>query len=105
MSSSSDQNDNKALPREYNPRWKGYVYIIISSLVCISSTSSLTADLHQGQWATAIAFSSITFGISMLVLLFDRFQCCINVFNYTKACDGKLEGMVLVFFVILWIVT
>jgi hypothetical protein len=99
---SSDQKDAK--PREYNPRWKGYVFIIISSLVCTSSSSSLTPDLHQGDWATAIAFSSITFGVALLVLFVDRFQCCTAAFNYTKALDGKLEGSVLGFFVILWIV-
>jgi hypothetical protein len=100
---SSDQKDAK--PREYNPRWKGYVFIIISTLVCISSCSSLNMDLKQGPWATAVAFASMTFGVSLLVLFFDRFQCCTAVFNYTKALDGKLEGYVLGLFVILWIVT
>lgn len=97
----SDQKDAK--PREYNPRYKGYVFIIISTLVCLSACSSLAKDLHQRQWKTAIAFSSITFGVALLVLLFDRFQCC-TFFNFTKAFDGKLEGYVLGLFVILWIV-
>ena len=94
--------ENTSKP-EYNPRWKGYVYIIISSLVALSSISNVPKEVTRSHWATSVAISSITFAVSLLILAFDRCQCN-KKFNFMKAYDGKVEGSVLILFVLFWIV-
>jgi len=101
--STSTTKENQNNKPEYNPRWKGYVYIIITSLVALSSISNVPKEVKRGHWATSVAISSITFSVSLLILAFDRFQCC-KSWNFTKANDGKLEGYVLLLFVLFWIV-
>lgn len=100
-SDSKKDNQNKV---EYNPRWKGYVYIIITSLVALSSISNIPKEVKRSHWATTVGISSITFSVSLLILAFDRFQCCNSKCNFMKAKDGKLEGSVLLLFVLFWIV-
>lgn len=100
MAASDNKDNNKP---EYNPRWKGYVYIILSSLVALSSISNVPKEVKRSHWATSMAISSITFSVSLLIIIFDRFQC-FKMCNFTKAADGKVEGCVLLFFVIIWIV-
>eukprot|EP00544_Gedaniella_sp_CCMP2646_P006393 CAMPEP_0202485730 /NCGR_PEP_ID=MMETSP1361-20130828/4495_1 /ASSEMBLY_ACC=CAM_ASM_000849 /TAXON_ID=210615 /ORGANISM="Staurosira complex sp., Strain CCMP2646" /LENGTH=367 /DNA_ID=CAMNT_0049114701 /DNA_START=148 /DNA_END=1254 /DNA_ORIENTATION=+ len=88
---------------EYNPRWKGYVYILVCSLVALSSICNVPKEVKPSHWATTVGISSTTFSISFLILLLDRCQC-FKFFNYTKAADGKVEGWVLLFFLLIWIV-
>lgn len=101
VSKAAKENPNNK--PEYNPRWKGYVYIIVTSLVALSSISNVPKEVKRGHWATSVAISSITFSVSLLILAFDRFQCC-KSWNFTKAYDGKLEGCLLLFFLLFWIV-
>lgn len=103
MAASNDKNssDNKV---EYNPRWRGYVFILVTSLVALSSISNIPKEVKRSHWAVSVGVSSITFSVSTLILLIDRCQCFKNKCSYQKLYDGKLEGIVLLLFVLFWIV-
>jgi len=96
----------QAPPPEYNPRWKGYTFICLTSLVCFSSVSTIviTKSGITGNTQVAVAFGVFTFLLGFLVILLDRTQCFIDKFDYTKAMDGKFEGCTLLLLNILWIV-
>lgn len=93
MSSTESSEQPKA--REHNPRWKGYVYIFFSSLVSFASI----ADAQVGDRDVGIAFGVLTCTLSLVILALDRFAGI----NFGKALDGKLEGFMLLFFVMWWI--
>jgi hypothetical protein len=79
---------------EYNPRWKGYTYILLSSLINFAAVSSVpVADISvQGRRGVALSFSVVTFVYSLVVLLTDRLQIGMEQINYMKLWDGALEG-------------
>lgn len=102
MAGPETSKDNQKI--EYNPRWKGYVYIIVTSLVALSSISNVPKEVKRGHWATTVGIASTTFSVSLLILAFDRFQCCKDKCNFAKTWDGKLEGSVLLLFFLFWVV-
>lgn len=117
--SSSSKNNNEY---EKNPRWRGYLYILIGSLVNWASVSNVDEDWHadyQGSRSGSLVFGIITFALVIIILVYDNCQSffwkhCIksddndekNVdkYNFTKAMDGKAEGGVLLFFTLWWII-
>ena len=116
---SADNNTKKkppSKPTEFNPRWKGYLYIMISSLVNFASVSNLDVaadDSFRGAYVFSLLLGVTTFIGAVLILVTDRFQSCCTTsnsdnnedrLNYTKCLDGKLEGYTLVAFTIWWII-
>lgn len=94
----------KEKPPEFNPRWKGYVYLGLTSLVNFASISSIERWERQRYWAASMAFGLLTFAIAVLVLMQDRSQRCLESFHFTKAKNGNVEGGTLLFCVLWWIV-
>lgn len=88
---------------DQNPRWKGYIYIILTSLVCFASISNILSSSRRVDWAISISIGVVTFTLSILILVLDRFQFCFERFKFHKALDGKLEGATLIFFVFWWV--
>lgn len=84
--------NNKAVV-DYNPRWKGYCYIALASLINFISIADIAADKDvQGSWGFSLSFGIVFFVWSFAVLLTDRLKLGTEVFDYTKAKDGKVEG-------------
>lgn len=75
-------------PREYNPRWKGYSFVLLSSLINFSAVSNIQEDPA----GPALSFGVVLFVYALAVLVTDR--CGVDL--YTKALDGRLEGYCLV---------
>ena len=100
-----DSSGNKKAP-EYNPRWKGYVYIALSSLVNFSSIANIQVrqGLQRGSTLASMSYGVITFLLSTLILIQDRSQRCLDPFHYTKAFNGRFEGYTLLFCVLWWVV-
>jgi hypothetical protein len=91
-------------PREYNPRWKGYVYMSIASSVNFISISTVNSREERERHWVAATVGLFSFTFSVLVLLQDRSQKCLSPFHYTKAYDGNFEGYALLFVLVWWIV-
>ena len=90
---------------QYNPRWKGYSFILITSLINLSSISNIRTDSgYDGEKGGALSFGVFTFVLSFLVLFFDRTQLLAEKISFTKTCDGKFEGHTLVFLCLWWMV-
>ena len=94
---------------EYNRKWENYLAILLSSLVNFASI----ADITVGQNVFKIkllnekivaVFGAVTFILSLLILIFDRVKFLHRLFDFKEVWDGKLEGYLLIFFVIWWIV-
>ena len=99
--STSSKKETKAAkkkekPNEFNPRWKGYLYIGFASLLNFASISQVPKGDRQTYWAASMVFGVFTFLMSFLVLAQDRSQRCLDKFNYSKARDGYFEGYALV---------
>jgi hypothetical protein len=88
-------------PTDHNPRFKGYVYILFTSLVSFSAVSNIPSD--QKLWAISVSIGVVTFALSLIIMALDRFQNCFKSFKFHKAMDGKLEGYTLLFFFLWWI--
>lgn len=99
----TNDNPNKK-QKEHNPRWKGYVFITITSLINLCSISTVNEDikLESAYWAATLVFGLVTFTLALLVLLQDR--VCIDLFHYQKIKNGKLEAGTLIFMTVWWIV-
>ena len=80
--------------------------MILFSLINFSAVSNIDKDAGEfdGNWGFCLSFGTFTFGVCLLVLIFDRLQIGFDFFNYTKACDGKFEGYVLLFMTVWWVV-
>ena len=96
------ENDNKE-HIEYNPRHGGYTAIAFSSFVNFSSISGVPDELKAYEWYMAIAFGAVTFTIAALILIQDRSQRLLTYFHYTKAKEGKVEGLALVLMTVWWL--
>jgi hypothetical protein len=98
-----DQEDEKE-PIEYNPRNGGYCAILLTSLVNFSSVAGVPGELLEQRWYMAIAFGALTFTLVSLILIQDLSQTLVKTFHYTKAKDGKVEGLVLLLLTLWWMV-
>lgn len=102
---STKRNENTNAKVEYNQRWVGYLFIIICSginFICISIIDPRYEDQIDSVFSAA--FGVLTFLISGLVLLQDRSRRLLDYFHYTNARNGYVEGGVLVFMVVWWII-
>jgi hypothetical protein len=103
-------NDDNKKNSEYNPRWKGYVFIALTSLINFCSISTVKQRTKQQDddtlelWAGSLVFGLFTFTLSLLVLLQDRSQMCLSIFHYINARNGTVEGYTLVLMTLWWIV-
>jgi len=100
-------NDEESEPIEYNPRWMGYLCILMFSLINFTSISKVPGELGKSAWASGLIFGILTFVMASIVLILDRCQSNLGgflSFNYTKCMNGYLEGSFLVFWVVWWIV-
>lgn len=85
---------------EYNTRWIGYLCIIMFSAINFISISNVPSGM-----AGSMPFGILTFLIASLILIQDRCRKKTSGgFNYAKCKNGYMEGFVLVFFVVWWIV-
>ena len=107
----SRANKGQDPSQEYNPRWKGYLFIWISSLVNFSTISGLDSEDSQqfeGTYQVSLLFGVTTFTLTCLIIVLDRCQYCCgdqsDRFHYTKSMDGKIEGYTLLALTIWWIV-
>ena len=97
-----DENKGDKKSIEYNPRWKGYLLIGLTSLLNFAAISSVPVEDRREYWILSMTFGIFTFVLSFLILGQDRSQKFISKFHYTKAREGYLEGYVLLFFVLWW---
>ena len=106
VASSTNQRENTNNTKiEYNERWMGYLSIIMCSginLICISIVNP--SDEDPFEIIIGVIFGVFTFLIASLVLLQDRSQRLLDYFHYTKAKNGYVEGGVLTFMVVWWII-
>ena len=91
-------------PIEYNPRWMGYAYILLASLVNFCACANVPDVQRATFWYLSIAFGVLTFCISALIILQDWLQPWIKLPNVVKMRDGYAEGYILIFMVVWWIV-
>ena len=96
----NNNKEEKQEPIEYNPRLMGYLCIIMFSATNFACISIIREHGSVG----GVAFGVLTFLIASLVLLQDRSQKLLDYFHYTKAKNGYVEGFVLLFMVVWWIV-
>jgi hypothetical protein len=89
---------------EYNPRWMGYLCIIMFSGINYISISNVPRKLRHSVWASSMPFGVLTFLIASLVLIHDRCRKKPCGFDYTKSKSGFVEGFTLLFSVVWWIV-
>ncbi len=103
-SNPQQSNEEKKLI-EYNPRSMGYCYIILASLVNFCAISSVPGEQRATFWYLSIAFGVLTFCISSLLLFLDWSQQWIkHLPDLKKARNGYVEGFILFFMVVWWIV-
>ena len=95
------QQHEQPLVSDNNPRWKGYAYLAFASLVCCASTGNVKEK--SSEFVVSVAVGSVSFALSMIILLLDRFHGCFESFKFHRAHDGKLEGFFLMFFVMWWV--
>lgn len=94
----------------YNQKWDGYLGIMLSSLVNFASIADVSADkiydiqLELNRENFEAIFGAVSFIVSLLILVFDRVHVLQRKFDFKTVSDGKLEGSVLLVFVIWWIV-
>jgi len=96
ISSLQEQTKN----REHNPRWRGYMCIIFSSLLCFGSIIPEYQD-----YPLSLSIGIVTFVISLILLIID-YSCFLtaDAFNVHTFFDGKFEGVLLIFFALWWII-
>ena len=104
--STKEQQQTPAQPQpppkviEHNPRWNGYCYIAIFSLVNFCAISNVPEHQRQAYWYLAICFGVLTFVITALILIQDwtqRFTMIVEE-NFMKLKDGYIEGYTLLFY-------
>jgi hypothetical protein len=118
----NNNNNNTSTPREYNPLWKGYLYIVLSSLISLSSISNARSsnDFYKGSYGVGLLFATVTFCLGLMILILDRTKWLSSSsssssskdktsssscrFDFTKTFDGKLEGYTLLVWTFWWIV-
>jgi hypothetical protein len=96
--------------REYNPLWKGYLYIVLSSLISLSSISNARQeDFYKGSYGVGVLFATVTFALGLIILILDRTKWLSSKdtkcnFDFAKTFDGKLEGYTLLVWTFWWVV-
>jgi hypothetical protein len=106
----NNNNNNNIPPKEpieYNPRWRGYLFIMMFSFINFISIANVPETLRKSIWVLTMIFGTLTFTLSLLILIQDRSQSkllFIEQFHYMKNNNGTIEGCTLLFMVIYWIV-
>jgi nitrate reductase NapE component len=87
-----------------NQKWEGYLAILLASLVNFASISDIAFDNVSKLSEIDAVFGVVSFLICFLVLLFDRVKYLQHKIDFKNLYDGKLEGYLLLFFTLWWIV-
>lgn len=96
-----NNSSNTEKSRETNPHWKGYCFLILSSLINFCAISNVPEHGNfVGYKFVSVCYGAFTFCLGLLILFLDY----IDMFVLYKIWDGKLEGCVLSFCVLWWIV-
>ena len=104
---SNTMNNPNEEPLEYNRKWEGYLAILLSSLVNFASVADVSVAGFQIKLQNEkilAVFGAVTFILSLFVFIFDRVKFLHRRFDFKEVWDGRLEGYVLLFFVLWWIV-
>jgi hypothetical protein len=81
---SSNSNNNES----YNPRWKCYVILALTSLINFLSIATLNKD-NLDYWVISLFFGLWTFLLSLTIVLQDRSQLyCQGRFHAAKRVEG-----------------
>jgi hypothetical protein len=100
-----DNNGRDREPIDYNPRWMGYCYIILSSLVNFCAVANVPGEQRATFWYMSIAFGVLSFVVAFLVMVQNWTQPYQEFLpDVTKIRDGYMEGYVLLFLVVWWII-
>jgi hypothetical protein len=100
-----DEGQANEVHIDYNPRWEGYCYIILASLVNFCSVSGVPGEQRETFWYLSIAFGVTSFVVASLVMIQNWSQPYQDVLpNVTKIQNGYLEGFVLLGLVLWWII-
>mmetsp|Transcript_18477 Transcript_18477/g.28517 ORF Transcript_18477/g.28517 Transcript_18477/m.28517 type:complete len:392 (-) Transcript_18477:1703-2878(-) len=102
QAATAPSSSNNRPKTDYNPRWKGYSLIATTSFVSFVATTNVDQADVEDYRAAGIVFGVVTCALSVVILIFDRFQVLSEKFNFSKSKDGKLEGFTLLAFVIWW---
>ena len=105
----NDKNNNNIPkePIEYNPRWRGYLFIMMFSFINFISIGNVPETLRRSIFVFSMLFGTVTFIVSILILIQDRTQSkllLIEQFHYMKKNNGIVEGCTLLFMVVWWLI-
>jgi hypothetical protein len=103
----NDKNNIPKEPIEYNPRWRGYLFIMMFSFINFISIGNVPETLRKSIWVLSMVFGTLTFILSIVILTQDRSQSkllLIEQFHYMKKNNGTIEGCTLLFMVLWWII-
>eukprot|EP00978_Attheya_sp_CCMP212_P000931 scaffold1983_cov45-Attheya_sp.AAC.1 len=91
-------------PREYNPRWSGYLFLTLFSLASFASVADIQERMNATEWSMSVSFGVVSFVFSPIIIFFDYSDYLSKeIFDLKKAKDGKVEGCILLFLVLWWI--
>jgi hypothetical protein len=84
----NNNNNNSSSNESYNPRWKGYAMLALTSLINFLSISTLNKD-DLDHWAISLVFGLWTFLLSLTIVLQDRSQLYFQgKFHLAKRAEG-----------------
>ena len=91
------RSSSRRLPREkieealqYNQRWKGYLSILLASLVNFSSVSGIKVKFSLKDERFVAIFGVVTFVASAVILFLDRITFLHKKIDLKELYDGKL---------------
>jgi len=87
-----------------NKKWEGYLAILLASLVNFASISDIAFDKVSNISEIDAVFGVVSFLLSLLVLVFDRVKYLHRKIEFQNLYHGKLEGYLLLFLTLWWIV-
>jgi uncharacterized membrane protein len=90
-------NTTNTKKMDINPRWKGYYFMVLTSLINFSSVANVNTNVDK---AISLSFGIVLFVFSLTVLILEWISAASstnnnnteNKFQYAQAYDGKLEG-------------
>jgi hypothetical protein len=84
----NNNNTNSSSNESYNPRWKGYVILGLTSLINFLSIATLNKE-NLDYWGISLAFGLWTFLLCLTIVLQDRSQLyCQGKFHLAKGVEG-----------------
>jgi len=103
------QNNTDTQQMEHNKKWRCYLLICITSLTNFVSVGEAIDNVEDYPYYFGInshvnyMFGTVTFTVSLLILIFDLIGFIRNKFDFKSLKDGKVEGLTLFLFFLWWI--